>query len=95
LDAFAAPARNRKSVTVEWKEQHRNELLYHLHRVCRVMKEYKGVTGDPEGTVMAFQDILAKDYDGDSVVRAVKEIIHQTGRVPLPSEIGRFLDEPS
>jgi hypothetical protein len=39
---------------VEWKEQHRNELLYHLHRVCRVMKEYKGVTGDPEGTVMAF-----------------------------------------
>ncbi len=51
------------------------------------------MTGDPEGTVKALEAILAKDYDGESVVRAVKEIIHQTGRVPLPSEIGRFLDE--
>jgi hypothetical protein len=57
------------------------------------MKEYKGVTGDPEGTVMAFQDILAKDYDGESVVRAVKEIIHQTGRIPLPSEIESFIGQ--
>ena len=78
---------------MEWKDQHRNELLYHLKRVCRVMKEYKGLPGDPEGTVKGLEAILAKDYDGDSVVRAVKEIIHQTGRVPLPSEIGRFLDE--
>ncbi len=68
-------------------------MLYHLKRVCRVIKEYKGVTVDPEGTVKALEAILAKDYDGESVVRAVKEIIHQTGRVPLPSEIGRFLDE--
>jgi hypothetical protein len=41
----------------------------------------------------ALESILSARFAGDDVVVAVKAIIHEKGRVPLPSEIESFIGQ--
>jgi hypothetical protein len=50
-------------------------------------------TRDPKVSCDVLEDMLSSRFAGDDVVVAVKAIIHEKGRVPLPSEIESFLDE--
>ena len=78
---------------MEWTNEQRNELFYHVNRICRVADQYGIGTAGARVICDALEDILAKDYNGVSVVNAVKELIHKKGRVPLPSEIQEVLDD--
>lgn len=78
---------------MEWTEPQRKELYYHVKRISRVQDQYGIGTREPQLACNALEDILSKDYDGDSVVKAVKELILEKGRVPLPSEIVEVLGE--
>jgi hypothetical protein len=93
LDAFAATTKNRKPIEMEWTNQQRNELYYYVNRACRLVSQYGDIQNDPRVIADALEDILSPDHDGDDVIRATKCLIKEKGRVPLPSEIGRFLDE--
>lgn len=77
---------------MEWTEPQRKELFYHVKRINRVQDQYGIGTREPQLACNALEDILSKDYDGDSVVKAVKELIRRKGRIPLPSEIVEVLD---
>ena len=76
---------------MEWTEPQRKELFYHVKRINRVQDQYGIGTREPQLACDALEDILSKDYDGDSVVKAVKELIRRKGRIPLPSEIVEVL----
>jgi len=78
---------------MSWTDPQRNDLFYHINRICRVMDMYGIGTRDPKRVCDALEDMLSSRFAGNDVVVAVKAIIQETGRIPLPSEIGRFLDE--
>jgi hypothetical protein len=78
---------------MSWTEPQRKELFYHINRICRVMDMYGCGVRDPQRVCDALESILSERFAGDDVVVAVKAIIQKTGRVPLPSEIERFLYE--
>jgi hypothetical protein len=78
---------------MSWTEPQRNDLFYHINRICRVMDMYGIGTRDPKRVCDALEDMLSARFAGDDVVVAVKAIIHEKGRIPLPSEIERFLYE--
>jgi hypothetical protein len=77
---------------MEWTEPQRKELYYHVNRISRVQTQYGIGVRDPKEVCLGLKEMFAQ-YDGDSVVKAVKKLIQDKGRVPLPSEIERFLDE--
>ena len=76
----------------KWTDAHRNELAYHVKRINRVQEPYGFGVRDPQVACNVLEDMFAKDHDGDSVVKAVKELIRVKGRIPLPSEIVEVLD---
>ena len=78
---------------MSWTDPQRNDLFYHINRICRVMDMYGIGTRDPKRVCDALEDMLSARFAGDDVVVAVKAIIHEKGRIPLPSEIERFLYE--
>jgi hypothetical protein len=78
---------------MSWTEPQRKDLFYHINRICRVMDMYGIGTRDPKRVCDALEDMLSARFAGDDVVVAVKAIIHEKGRIPLPSEIERFLYE--
>jgi hypothetical protein len=78
---------------MSWTDPQRNELFYHINRICRVMDMYGCGVRDPQKVCDALQDILSARFAGDDVVVAVKAIIHKKGRVPLPSEIEDFIGQ--
>jgi hypothetical protein len=77
---------------MSWTEPQRNDLFYHINRICRVMDMYGIGTRDPKRVCDALEDMLSSRFSGDDVVVAVKAIIHEKGRVPLPSEIEGYLN---
>jgi hypothetical protein len=78
---------------MSWTEPQRNDLFYHINRICRVMDMYGIGTRDPKRVCDALEDMLSSRFAGDDVVVAVKAIIQRTGRIPLPSEIEDFIKQ--
>jgi hypothetical protein len=78
---------------MSWTDPQRNELFYHINRICRVMDMYGIGTRDPKVSCDVLEDMLSSRFAGDDVVVAVKAIIHEKGRVPLPSEIESFIGQ--
>ncbi len=76
---------------MKWTDAHRNELAYHVKRISRVQTQYGIGTREPKEVCLGLEKTFA-EYDGDSVVKAVKALILEKGRVPLPSEIYEVLD---
>ena len=76
---------------MEWTEPQRKELFYHVRRISRVQEQYGISTRDPKEVCLGLEKTFA-EYAGDSVVKAVKALILEKGRVPLPSEIYEVLD---
>jgi len=78
---------------MSWTDPQRNDLFYHINRICRVMDMYGIGTRDPKFACYALEDMLSSRFAGDDVVVAVKAIIQRTGRIPLPSEIEDFIKQ--
>jgi hypothetical protein len=78
---------------MSWTDPQRNELFYHINRICRVMDMYGIGTRDPKVSCDVLEGMLSARFFGDDVVVAVKAIIHEKGRVPLPSEIEAFIGQ--
>jgi hypothetical protein len=76
-----------------WTDPQRKELFYHVNRICRVQDMYGIGTRDPKVSCDVLEDMLSARFSGDDVVVAVKAIIHEKGRVPLPSEIEAFIGQ--
>jgi hypothetical protein len=55
------------------------------------MDMYGVGTRDPKRVCDALEDMLSSRFSGDDVVVAVKAILHEKGRIPLPSEIEDFI----
>ena len=75
----------------KWTDAHRNELAYHVKRINRVQSDYGFGVRDPQAACQVLERTFA-DYDGDAVVKVVKELIRVKSRIPLESEIWEVLD---
>ena len=75
----------------KWTDAHRNELAYHVKRINRVQEQYGHGVRNADAACKVLVSTFA-DCNGDAVVKAVKALIQEKGRIPLESEIWEVLD---
>ena len=75
-----------------WEVGDQKKLLYHISRICRILKEEKKANYDPKNVVKNLTLLLSDKYPIDKVVEASKEIIRLKRRIPLSLEIEKYIE---